>query len=156
MKKSDSKALVIGIGNNGRQDDGLGWAFLDFLDSKTTDFDLEYRYQLQIEDAELICSYDRVIFVDATKEQIANGFYFKACLPDEKYNFSTHALTPETIVYLTKALYDHKVDASILAIEGHDWDLKIGLSHKASINLEKAKNFFKETFMKSLVVEQIN
>ena len=65
MKKSD-KTIVIGIGNNGRQDDGLGWMFLDFLDEQNANIDLEYRYQLQIEDADLISNYDTVIFVDAT------------------------------------------------------------------------------------------
>ena len=52
MKKSDYKTIILGIGNNGRQDDGLGWAFLDFLEEQNTTIDLEYRYQLQIEDAE--------------------------------------------------------------------------------------------------------
>ncbi|RLD75788.1 MAG: Ni/Fe hydrogenase, partial [Bacteroidetes bacterium] len=64
MKKN--KTIVFGIGNIGRQDDGLGWLFLDHLKEKQFNhLDLEYRYQLQIEDAELICNYDTVIFVDA-------------------------------------------------------------------------------------------
>ena len=57
-----NKCIIFGIGNSGRQDDGLGWAFLDLL--KKNEFEkasFEYKYQLQIEDAELICNYDTVL-----------------------------------------------------------------------------------------------
>jgi len=145
MKKSDS--IIIGIGNSGRQDDGLGWMFLDFLDEQKTNFDIEYRYQLQIEDADLISNYDKVIFVDATKEDTEEGFYLKPCQPSEAYGFSTHALNPETILYLSQKLYNHNPDASVFAIQGYDWELKIGLSNKGNINLEKAKKYFKDTIL---------
>ena len=147
MKKSDYKTIILGIGNNGRQDDGLGWAFLDFLNEHNTTIDLEYRYQLQIEDAELISNYDRVIFVDATKEETEKGFYLEPCEASEKYSFSTHALQPETIIYLTNKLYNHKPDASIFAIQGEDWELKIGLSEVGSLNLDKAKKYFKDNIL---------
>ena len=146
MKKSD-KIIIIGIGNNGRQDDGLGWLFLDFLEEQHSDIDIEYRYQLQIEDADLISNYKTVIFVDATKEETENGFYLEPCHPSEKYSFSTHALAPETVLYLSDKLYDHNPDASIFAIQGYDWELMIGLSEKGTINLNKAKKHFKDTVL---------
>ena len=144
MKKSDNKIIVLGIGNNGRQDDGLGWSFLDFLKAEQVDFDLEYRYQLQIEDAELISNYQNVIFVDATKAETEHGFYFALCHPTERYNFSTHALEPETILHLTNKLYDHNPKTSILAIQGYKWELKMGLSKKGIENLNAAKQYFKK------------
>ena len=146
MKKSD-KIIILGIGNNGRQDDGLGWMFLDFLEEQNSDIDIEYRYQLQIEDADLISNYDTVIFVDATKEETEEGFYLKPCHPSEKYSFSTHALAPETVLYLSHKLYDHNPDASIFAIQGYDWELKMGLSEKGTLNLEKAKKYFKDSVL---------
>ncbi len=146
MKKSD-KTIVLGIGNNGRQDDGLGWMFLDFLEEQNANIDIEYRYQLQIEDADLISNYNRVIFVDATKEDTDDGYYLKPCYPSEAYSFSTHALNPETILYLSKKLYNHSPDASIFAIQGYDWELKIGLSKKGTTNLDKAKKYFEDTIL---------
>jgi len=143
MKKSDN-IIVLGIGNNGRQDDGLGWMFLDFLEEQNSDIDIEYRYQLQIEDADLISNYETVIFVDATKEETEEGFYLEPCHPSEKYSFSTHALAPETVLYLSDKLYDHNPDASIFAIQGYDWELMIGLSEKGTINLDKAIKYFKD------------
>lgn len=143
MKKSDN-IIVLGIGNNGRQDDGLGWMFLDFLEEQNSDIDIEYRYQLQIEDADLISNYETVIFVDATKEETEEGFYLEPCHPSEKYSFSTHSLAPETVLYLSDKLYDHNPDASIFAIQGYDWELIIGLSEKGTINLDKAIKYFKD------------
>lgn len=146
MKKSD-KTIVLGIGNNGRQDDGLGWMFLDFLEEQNSNIDIEYRYQLQIEDADLISNYNTVIFVDATKEDTEDGFYLKPCQPSEAYSFSTHALNPETILYLSQKLYNHSPDASIFAIQGYDWELKIGLSDQGMANLIKAKKYFKDNVL---------
>ena len=147
MKKSDNKTIVLGIGNNGRQDDGLGWLFLDFLKTEQTGIDIEYRYQLQIEDAELISKYENVIFIDATKDETEIGYYFKPCYPSEKYSFSTHALEPETILYLSNKLYNHQPEASIFAIQGYDWELMIGLSKKGTQNLNKAKQYFKDNIL---------
>lgn len=146
MKKPDN-IIIIGIGNNGRQDDGLGWEFLDFLDEQNATIDLEYRYQLQIEDANLISEYDSVVFVDATKEKTDNGFYLKTCNPSKKHSFSTHALNPETILHLCQNLYNKQPKASILGIEGYEWELQIGLSNKGYLNLEKAKKYFKDTVL---------
>ena len=146
MKKSD-KIIVLGIGNNGRQDDGLGWMFMDFLEEQNSNIDIEYRYQLQIEDADLISNYNTVIFVDATKEDTEDGFYLKPCHPSEAYSFSTHALNPETILYLSQKLYNHSPDASIFAIQGYDWELKIGLSDQGTANLDKAKKYFKDNVL---------
>ncbi len=142
MKKED-KNIILGIGNIGRQDDGLGWEFLDFLKKEgIPNTELEYRYQLQIEDAELICHYDTVIFVDAVKDNLKQGFYYKICKPSDKFSFSTHALMPETILFLAKKIYDHSPKAFVLGIHGHQWDLNIGLSKKAIINFNNAKNYF--------------
>ena len=146
MKKSDN-IIVLGIGNSGRQDDGLGWMFLDFLEEQNSDIDVEYRYQLQIEDAYLISNYDTVIFVDATKEETEEGFHIEPCHPSGKYSFSTHTLAPETVLYLSHKLYNHNPDASIFAIQGYDWELMIGLSEKGTINLDKAKKYFKDTVL---------
>lgn len=142
MNKSDPNILVIGIGNTGRQDDALGWLFLDSLEKYSPAIPIEYRYQLQIEDAELISNYDAVIFVDATKEQTQEGFYFKECFSKKEHGFSTHALHPEAIVYLGKELYQTKTKTFVLGIEGYSWELKIGLSQKAENNLGKAYAYF--------------
>ena len=155
MKKN--KTIVFGIGNIGRQDDGLGWLFLDHLKEKQFNhLDLEYRYQLQIEDAELICNYDTVIFVDAVKCNVAEGFYIKKCKPSAKFGFSTHELAPETILYLAEDLYQHQPKSYILGIEGIQWNLEIGLSSRAKLNFKKAKASFIENMLLPKPVTQVS
>ena len=73
MKKLDN-ILIIGIGNNTRQDDGLGWCFLDsLLKEGYNEENLLYKYQLMVEDSELIADYDTVFFVDACISELKNG-----------------------------------------------------------------------------------
>ncbi|WP_299547812.1 hydrogenase maturation protease [Seonamhaeicola sp.] len=147
MKNTDKKTIIIGIGNNGRQDDGLGWALMDYLETLDLNLDIEYRYQLQIEDAELMSQYDQVIFVDATKDETITSFSFDKCEGSEAYSFSTHALMPETVMFLCNNVYKKYPEAHILAIKGYEWELQIGLTPKGEVNLEKAKNYFKETIV---------
>lgn len=145
MKGDASKILIIGIGNQGRADDGLGWAFIDYMkDRLPEDFDFEYRYQLQIEDAELLSHYAEVHFVDADKESSEQGFRYTRCMPDAAHGFSTHALEPETVLYLTNSIYQKFPNAHVLGITGYSFELEMGISDKARENLARAMDFFCE------------
>ncbi len=149
MKKYECKTILIGIGNSGRQDDGLGWAFLDEIGPKLPpNFDVEYRYQLQIEDAELISHYENVFFVDAHKQVLENGVTIEKCLPIETHSFSSHALPPETILFLTKTVYDKNPESYIIGISGESFELEIGLTNNAKNNLDKGMSLFLNDFIK--------
>ena len=141
MSGTNTKVLLCGIGNSGRSDDGLGWAFVETIE-KHGNFkgEIIQRYQLQVEDAELISHFDEVLFVDATVENLKNGFLLKDVPPAKEFAFTTHELPPETVVGLCKEMYDKSPKAFILLIEGVDWELNIGMSKKAERNLQKALN----------------
>lgn len=140
-----SKSLMIGIGNGGRSDDGLGWAFVEAVE-KGGDFpgDTLLRYQLQVEDADLISQYDQVIFVDAYQGGLEDGYTFKKCLAAKDFSFTTHRLPPETVLYLCQELYQKNPNAYMLLIDGEKWELEIRLSELGQKNLQKALNFFEE------------
>jgi len=143
LKERTIKTLVLGIGNCGRKDDGLGWNFIDFLkEQEFGDMELDYRYQLQIEDAELISNYDRVIFIDATKEPTTEGFYIRPCSRIGATEMSSHSLHPETVYSLCRAIYEKDPECLILGIEGNEWGLETGLSSEAKRNLERAQRYF--------------
>lgn len=147
MKKLDN-TIIIGIGNNTRQDDGLGWCFLDALEKTGVDEDrLLYKYQLMVEDAEIIAAYDTVIFVDASKEIYSNGFEMQPILPAEQVAFSTHEVPPNQILNLCKTIYEKSPKAYLMKITGYTWDIQIALSPKASENLSKALEFFTNKFL---------
>lgn len=150
MKNSD-KIIIIGIGNSGRQDDGLGWAFVDEIKQKFPGIMIDYKYQLQIEDADLISSYDTVFFIDATKENTEKGFSYAKCQASEQYSFSTHALQPETILHLCKTIYNKHPNAYILGIQGYEWDLQIGLTKKAKQNLDYVTKVFEDKLLNDYI-----
>jgi len=135
--------LLIAIGNSARSDDGLGWAFLEQLKKQSTFIGETCAcYQLQIEDAELISNYSRVVFVDACEEDSHDGFAWEVTEALNDFTFTTHALTPSAVVYLTNDLYQKFPEAYTLKIYGFDWALKIGMSNLAKANLAKAVAFF--------------
>ncbi len=145
-----AKTVLIGIGNAGRGDDGLGWAFLDAI-GKDSSFEGEvvYRYQLQVEDAALIAACEKVIFVDAYQQHLDGGFQWEACVPSDSFVFSTHELPPDAVLYLSQQLYDRTPLAHTLLIQGNRWDLKIGLSAFAQSNLKRALDFFENSVINS-------
>ncbi len=89
LKTDDSNVLVIAIGNCGRNDDGLGWKFADYLRERGTgNMDIEYRYQLQVEDALLVSGYDLVFFVDASHANLPAIIFFHLMHKHQKQSFT--------------------------------------------------------------------
>lgn len=142
MSNEEAKdILIIGIGNSGRSDDGLGWLMLDAVEKKFSNVQVIYRYQLQIEDAELLSHYTTVIFVDATKERTETGFYFKSCDPNMGLGLTSHMLEPETVLWLENELYKTKPATFVMGIEGQKWELSLKPSEIGLKNLSIASDF---------------
>jgi hydrogenase maturation protease len=140
-----SKVLLIGYGNPGRLDDGLGPALAAAVETKklpgvTVDSD----YQLMIEDAAGMKDYDVVIFADAD----LNGpepFHFTRIKPLEEISFSTHSLTPESLLGLARKHFSSNTEGFALGIRGYDFDdFGESLSDKADSNLKQAIKFVAE------------
>lgn len=135
------KILIIGIGNSGRSDDGLGWLLVDEIRKKSLNIDFVYRYQLQIEDAELISDYQTVIFADATKKSNKEGFFFELCRPNQGLGLTSHMLEPETVLWLENQLFKKNPTAFVLGIEGKKWELSLEPSQSGLSNLNRAIDF---------------
>lgn len=151
LKTDSNRILLVGIGNTGRGDDGLGWKFADFFQDNADDFiDVEYRYQLQIEDAALISRYDTIIFVDASHEKLKDGFEIKPCKAAGHFFYSSHMQSPQTILFLADSLFATSPEAFTVAISGFDWKLKTSLHSKAEKNLQSAINYFKKEYLPAI------
>jgi len=152
MKKLNHKNThLFAIGNSGRQDDGLGWAFGEALErAGFFKGQIHYRYQLQVEDAELVSKAGAVIFVDAFKGGLPGGFEWQPCGPAPEFHFSTHAISPGSILFLCETLYGTLPEAYCLLVQGEEWELEIGLTGPASSHLDKALRFFENEKMKPL------
>lgn len=139
------KTILFAVGNSARQDDGLGWAFGEALEnSGLFDGEIHYRYQLQVEDAELAASASQVIFVDAFKGDLPGGYQWKKLAATSDFEFTTHALSPQAVLFFCEDLYGKKPTGHCLLIGGQVWELGEGISDQAKLNLLKAFRFFEE------------
>lgn len=142
QEQAKSDVLLMAIGNTSRQDDGLAWAFANKLrESGCFTGHIHPCYQLQVEDSELITHYSSVIFVDASHNDLPNGYDFRAIRPDNDFTFTTHALSPMGLLYLCETLYNKCPKAFILEIKGYQWELEEGLSVGAKKSLDASLKF---------------
>ena len=140
--------VLFGIGNSGRSDDGLGWAFLDRIQQEPAfRGQAEYRYQLQVEDAALIRDAACVIFIDSFLGSLPGGFRWQPCEASEAFEFTTHVLPPGAVLYYCQDLFGDLPPADILMIQGSRWDLHTGLSAEAERNLDRAVCFFRDQIL---------
>ena len=142
---NQKSTLLLAIGNSARSDDGLGWAFLDQLRQSNIFLgESAYCYQLQVEDAEMISHYPRVIFVDAWTSDDKHCFEWEETEAQNDFTFTTHALTPESVLFLCQDLYQCHPEAYTLKIKGEKWELEEGLSEEGLANLKEAAIFFEK------------
>lgn len=145
MSAGRTPVLIYGYGNPGRQDDGMGPALGAEIQRLGLPFvDVDAGYQLNIEDAELIKAYDLVIFVDTTVEDI-EGFRIQRVTPAPEISFTSHLISPESIVALCKELFGSKPIAWLIGIRGYSFDYIEGFTEEAWNNYRKALEFIKLT-----------
>ncbi len=149
MKPANNKTLIYGFGNPGRQDDGLGvllseaieqWAKENHLYQIETD----NNYQLNLEDAEKISLYSRVIFADASQESGLFQFKYTVLHPQPETDFSMHAVSPAYILHLCNKLFKHDPEAYLLHIKGYEWEFMKDVTPAALGNLQIAIQFIKQ------------
>jgi hydrogenase maturation protease len=103
--------------------------------------DLESAYQLQAEDAAAVADHDLVVFVDADLS-CPDPFELRRVAATGKLCFSTHSLSPETVLSMAWKYLDSLPEAYVLAIRGDDFGgFGEGLSDRASRNLSAALDF---------------
>ncbi len=136
------RVLVIGYGNPGRRDDGLGPALAAELERlNLPHLRCDSDYQLTVEDAATVAQHDLVIFVDAD----ASGpepFSFRRIGPGRAVTFSSHSLRPESVLTLAQDLFGARTEGYLLAVRGYEFDeFGEGLSGPARANLQSALRF---------------
>ncbi len=141
--------LVLGIGNPGRRDDGLGAAAAEQLKKRRLrGVTCDANYQLAVEDALACAAHDIVVFVDAGRG-LRKPFTFAAIGPDPRLPAMSHALGPAAVLALTETLYGRRPEARLLAIRGHDFSVGEGLTRRAEGHLALALIFL-EAFLKGV------
>lgn len=137
---NNSSSLIYGIGNVGRRDDGLGWAFVDWLEAEGLCADAEIRrhYQLHLEDCELISHKKRVLFIDATKDPAVDSFTLELAEPRLDFSFTSHSISISSVLETCRQCFQCLPEVYVLAIRGYEWELEMGLTEGAQQNLSDA------------------
>jgi len=143
------KILFYGYGNPGRQDDGLGIAFVEKIEKVVREKDIpgisfDTNYQLNIEDADTIKNYDLVFFCDASQENIDDYCITKVSPSDSHIEFTMHAVSPAFVLDLCQKIYGKSPDTRLIHIRGFDWNFMEGISERALKNLHSAVNAFRQ------------
>jgi hydrogenase maturation protease len=140
--------LLMGYGNSLRRDDGLGPALAERFEG-TPGVRVEAAHQLNAEDAVLVSEHDRVVFVDASRDDSVTNFRWSRLRPEaEIAPFSTHALSPETVLSLSVQLTGRAPEAFLLEIKGEDWSLGEGFSDPGARRLGTAETFLRDKISK--------
>ena len=132
--------LILGYGNPGRLDDGLGPALARAVSAlQLPAVTVDANYQLTVEDAAEIAEYDVVVFADADVSG-PEPFHVKRIEPGPaRVGFSSHSVSPEDVLSLARQLFDAEPEAYVLGIRGYEFN-EFGetLSDRARANLDRA------------------
>jgi hydrogenase maturation protease len=142
MSGSLPTVLVLGFGNPGRQDDGLGPALAEQVERlRLPGVTVQSDYQLCLEDAEAASRHDIVIFADAATTG-AEPSSFQRVEPAPSLSFSTHSLQPEAVLGLAHQLFGARTEGYTLSIRGYAFnEFEESLTAQGRTNLAAAVAF---------------
>jgi hydrogenase maturation protease len=141
-----ASTLLIGYGNPGRLDDGLGPACAKAVEALgLPGVTVEANYQLNVEDAAQLAEHDVVVFVDASVSA-REPFEIETIEPAGRISFTTHSVEPGSLLTMARDLYGEVPRAYMVAIRGYEFnEFEERLSERATENLSAAVRFLAET-----------
>lgn len=141
------RILVIGYGNPGRRDDGLGPAFAARVEELSLPgIAVESDYQLAIEHAHLAAQHDIVVFTDAAADVDGDSpFYLRPVQPAPEDRYSSHSISPQAVLRLASQCFGVRLSGWLLGIRPVDLEsFAEGLTPEAEANLSAALTAFRE------------
>ena len=132
--------LLIGYGNPGRQDDGLGPAFAEAIERMGLDrVAVDADYQLTVEHAAAVAAHGLVVFADAAATGPAPFSLARIGPSDEGAGFSTHSVSPGAVLALARDLFHAEPPAFAVGLRGEAFDgFGEGFSDRAAAHLDAA------------------
>jgi hydrogenase maturation protease len=117
-----SRVLLVGYGNPGRLDDGLGPAVAAHFEGLgLPDVTVRTDYQLSVELAEELRYHELVLFADAAVSGAA-PFEVREVTPTDGLSFSTHSVSPAELLGLGRRLFGASCRGFTVGIRGYDFD----------------------------------
>ena len=122
---ASAQALIIGIGNPLRRDDGLGWAVSEQLARDgLPGCDIQTVYQLTPELAQPMAAARLVVMIDASHEGAPGELDVRVLASGAAPGaVGTHYTTPEELAALTAAVYGCCLPVVVVTMTGADFGL---------------------------------
>ncbi len=142
MSHDCPQILLIGYGNPGRLDDGLGPALAAKVENASIEgITVDSDYQLSVENAFDLSQCEVVIFADASVKG-KEPFFFKKIQSRSPISLSSHSVSPEAVLFFAETMFKAKTRAYVLGIRGYEFnDFEERLSERAKNNLDEAFKF---------------
>lgn len=137
------RILVLGYGNPGRQDDGLGPAIAEEIEAlDLPGVTVEVDYQLAIEAAAELSEQERVLFVDAAVDG-PEPFQVRKLQPASVISFTSHSVKPESILAICQDTFGYLPEALLIGVRGYRFEPAEALTVEAQANKRLALDFIK-------------
>lgn len=135
------KVLLLGYGNPGRGDDGLGPALVEVLAERFPQATAQLAIQLQPEHVLDLAACDLALLADAGM-RTPSPFTFKRLRPRQDLSVFSHALSPQGLLAVYQKVMGRRAPpVFLLAIAGESFSFGVGLSRKAQEHLRAALSF---------------
>jgi hydrogenase maturation protease len=129
--------LVLGLGNPTRGDDAAGWEVARRLQAREIPgVETRTAQQLGVELAEEWGSYDRVLFIDA--DPLAQRVLVEKVSPQPGSAASTHHLSPESLLQLSRILYDSSPKLYLCRVPARNFEFTQSFSPETLQALDEA------------------
>lgn len=135
--------LLLGYGNPSRGDDAVGPLLLEAIAEQIdpTQIELITDFQLQIEHALDMQHRQLVLFIDASVA-CDTGFSFTELQPVKDNSYSTHAISPASVLDVYQTVTKQPPPASfLLTIHAQQFELGSGLSDVTAQHFKSACEF---------------
>jgi len=156
MIKRRRTFFVLGFGNPGRGDDGLGPALAELIGKlDLPDVSVDADYQLTVEDAAEAARHDVVVFVDAALSGPEPFWVRRLEASPERVGFTSHGVQPGGVLALARDLFGVEPEGYLLGIRGYEFDrLRCGLSAQARANLQAAAVYLRSALVDGEIQER--
>lgn len=125
----DRDVLVIGVGQDLRGDDGVGWRVVEALLAAGCDWAETMQVpQLTPELSECVASAKAVVFVDASRSGRAGEVYVREVSPLGASGPLSHITTTEELLCYAQQLFGGRPKCVLVTICGEQFEVGTGLS----------------------------
>jgi hydrogenase maturation protease len=128
-------ALLIGIGNPLRGDDGVGWHLVEGLGLQ--------RHQLTPELAEAVAAADRLLIVDAWLAPPRSRCLLRPLVATDGWERDTHRVAPARLLALAEQLFGRCVPAHELLVPAFDFSWGDHFSPQLRRHLPQARQLLR-------------